>query len=775
MNRFLSKMIAILLAVTFVVGILPVTTVYAAEEETPLFSVGSKTNLTFEQALTAAGKSGTIIMTKSGTLVGGPYTIPSGVTLLLPYESGANTVNDSRNSLPYANSTADSSTNKICLPDEKVYMDLSLSDVQLSVQGKLVVGGRYSSAGGLSGQTSGSHSNIRLDQDSSIVVVKNGILSCNGYILGEGTVTVENGGSMYEPFLIVDYGGGTYTAGAYHGGNYTGGTVGNTGNSLMPFNIYSMQNVQSNVSLKSGASVFGYCDLYTGTPQKHNVTTAKIVGSSNALINLKNGEINVSFNPNKFEKYREYLGRTEIVVDGDVYIGSMSMTIDVILFSLEVRSSSVNFPIPYNISYTQNSGTVSIPEGVSLKVLPGAEITIKDAAKMQVEGKFLVYDGMDDRFISNNASYPSGSELSNQNRFSERGRLIVDGDLTITGTFAGKVETNSFGKIVTSSNAILSEDVYDGVESNWGVSFIINSSIGTTTRVMYPLVAQIVDHTLKYETETERCVSMKKNMTYFGVSGEKIQNDVFYKHVVNPSGGGALTNAQYIHPISLVGSWNENAVLFDNGSQISEVDPEFNCLPGKVVRKYSDSSMSQEINVNPERGVVYYQFVDCNHAGSEHTSYNPIENGHSYICTVCDGTVEDVHEFGDVFDMIKDGHVYTCICGATKTDVHDWGEDGNCRVTGCDWSVLQINADEDEIVLSNMDLSGQIVIAACYEVIGDQQGRMVSCDIAGEKLDSHDYYVFKLNGLEKDMKVTLFFLDENYCPAEQGQIKQIAS
>ena len=164
------------------------------------------------------------------------------------------------------------------------------AELTVPAESKLVVGGITGSCNGgndtgFGGQTVGDHSNINLASSSAIIVENGGILSCTGYIIGSGTIEVQPGGDVYEPFIVCEFRGGTYMA------------VAAKTNKVTPFNSYTMLNIQAPLTIESGGELYGYCDLISsGT--SHNKTTARVIGTENAIINLsESARLTATYNP----------------------------------------------------------------------------------------------------------------------------------------------------------------------------------------------------------------------------------------------------------------------------------------------------------------------------------------------------------------------------------------------------------------------------------------------------------------------------------------------
>ena len=129
------------------------------------FSVGSQTYSDLNDAITAAqsGTDKTIVVATDGSL-SGSYTIPAGVTLLVPF--------DDANTLYKETPTA---TRKAAAA--KAYRKLVLAaDAALTVEGAISVGGQYYSAGGSQiGGMVGNYGHLWLNTGAAITVKSGGM------------------------------------------------------------------------------------------------------------------------------------------------------------------------------------------------------------------------------------------------------------------------------------------------------------------------------------------------------------------------------------------------------------------------------------------------------------------------------------------------------------------------------------------------------------------------------------------------------------------------
>jgi len=553
-KRLFERGLSLLLAFVMVLALAPVFTIEAEAANATAANLGQLINST---------TSGTIVLTEDATLSGGTYTIKSGVTLLLPYASGANTVRN--DTYKFANGQAIASTDNINYPGDgksSAYITLTLENATLNVEGSLIVGGEYSSkAGAYSGQTAGSYSQINMDSLSSINVM-GGVLSCIGYIVG-GTINATENASVYEPFIINDYAGGTYTAVSFK-------TI-----KISPFLVYSVINIQSEMTLDTTSKLYGYCDLYTPSTGDHNETTALVIGNSGALFVLKNGTVTLTYDASKTAGVRKAVGQTTLSFDGDGAFGSLSMKVQ----NVEVNTNDVYFPLPYSFRIVQESGTFTVTEGIEFKMLPGSELLVEQGAELVVENgsKMVVYDGMSPTSTTYSVNYPTCEELS-AGGYYERARLIIDGEMNINSTFAGKIETNGTG-VVSVATSSLSENMIEGSAGNERYMFIYKAE--KNTRREYPLVAQ-----LQLVNQPNKWTNLTNGVTYYGISND-VWKDVTASFTYKDSSGKSYTK-EYSNPEKQagVGTWIKSTDAFvvassynDNG-KMTDVKVGSNVVPG---------------------------------------------------------------------------------------------------------------------------------------------------------------------------------------------------
>ena len=152
-----------------------------------------------------ANKQSKITLATDGS-ISGTYTIPTGITLLIPFDA-AGTL--------YTNAPAAIRTT----PASKPFRTLTMSEgTSITVNGAISLGGRYFAAGGgQQGRPVGDYGYIKMAENSSITVKSGGNLYAWGFISGSGSILAESGATVYEFYQIADFRGGSASSSMGHG------------------------------------------------------------------------------------------------------------------------------------------------------------------------------------------------------------------------------------------------------------------------------------------------------------------------------------------------------------------------------------------------------------------------------------------------------------------------------------------------------------------------------------------------------------------------------
>lgn len=393
---------------------------------------------TVEDAVT---KGGTVTLA-GNAFIASNLTIPSGVTLILPSSLDSSTkigtpTYVTENSTDGVNGFVDNSSEYI---EHKLTV---ISNVNIIVNGNILVQGILGRRGqGLSGHTSNKHSQIIVCQNSTITFKSGATLDTRGYIKGTGSAIFESGSTLYSPFVVHDFRGGTSTVGSYNKGN------------IAPFSRYEMPNVQCHSTIYSGSTVTGYCGLWIDHNKEHKTSKVTIIASSKALLNLTSGRIEKTYNA----------GTTTLNVYGDITGGSLTMKISVSILSATVDTSKVLFPLTYLQNINVISGTATVKYGY--KLLPGSSINIATGATLNIEsgGKIIAYDNSWNDEAGGGVGYYYPNNKGDA-------QIVVGGTVNVKsgGAIAGAIIGNANGSVALNSGCsinITSSEGYGKAKSD---------------------------------------------------------------------------------------------------------------------------------------------------------------------------------------------------------------------------------------------------------------------------------------------------------------------
>ena len=322
-------------------------------KELALFETGGQIFDDLNEAIAEAQKNlpATITLAESGKITGN-YTIPSKVTLLIPF--------DEAKTCYTSTPTAITST-----PAAKPFRTLTMaagSSLTLANGAAISIGGQYYAAsGGQQGRIVGPYGYIKMESDSAITVQSGASLYAWGFISGSGSVTVESGGSVYEWYQVLDFRGGSASSAM--------------GNEVFPFNQYAVQNVEVPLTLHAGASETVYTAVYA--MRKINPTSIPFIGDK-GMFKLTSGSLT-----------KAYDGATDRIIytiDGVAEVNSLNLK----LAGMSVSSSSYVLPLTNNMTINLTTGSkLTINQTASL--LPGVQASIAEGAELVVSSGKSIY------------------------------------------------------------------------------------------------------------------------------------------------------------------------------------------------------------------------------------------------------------------------------------------------------------------------------------------------------------------------------------------------
>ena len=348
--------------------------------------------------------------------ISGTYTIPAGITLLIPFDAAGTLYTDA----PAAIRTA---------PASKPFRTLTMSEgTSITVNGAISLGGRYFAAGGgEQGRPVGDYGYIKMADNSSITVKNGGNLYAWGFISGSGSVLAESGATVYEFYQIADFRGGSASSGM--------------GNKVFPFSQYFVQNIEVPLTLNAGANEQVYSGVYA---MKSTFTTAINFIGDNGMFKVESGSFT--------KDYDEKTDRLVFTVNGEAALNTLSLK----LASMSVNSASYVLPITNNITINIQSGNVTINQDAAL--LAGVEVNIAEGAGLTVANGKNIYFYDSDEWNSDNfvwgtckfksVAYAPGKAYNRSNNDLVDAKMDVNGSVTAIGA----IYTTNGGADICSSN-----------------------------------------------------------------------------------------------------------------------------------------------------------------------------------------------------------------------------------------------------------------------------------------------------------------------------------
>lgn len=415
-------------------------------KELALFETGGQVFDNLNEAIAEAQKNLPAIITlaESGKITGN-YTIPSKVTLLIPFDEAKTCYT----STPIAITST---------PTAKPFRTLTMaagSSLTLASGAAISIGGQYYAAsGGASGKMVGPYGYIKMESGSAIDVQSGASLYAWGFISGSGSVTVQSGGSVYEWYQILDFRGGSASS--------------DMGNKVFPFSQYAVQNVEVPLTLHAGASETVYTAVYA--IRKINPTSIPFIGDG-GMFKLTSGSLT--------KAYDGATDRIHYTIAGVAEVNSLNLK----LGSMSVSSSSYVLPFTNNMTVDLTSGSkLSINQTAAL--LPGVQANIAQGAEMIISSGKSIYIYDRDEWVAQN--FVTGGKFkavpytpgTHYNR-TEANLIDVKVDVNGTLTANGGIYTTAGGADICSSagTGVYNQQGKPGTETKTYQYTQINSSV----------------------------------------------------------------------------------------------------------------------------------------------------------------------------------------------------------------------------------------------------------------------------------------------------------
>ena len=470
-----------------------------------LYTVAKINNSTaygsIERALVAA-KSGDIIWVNTSENVGGsaihivggikngdfdaetPVEINGGVTLLLPYGTtdDVNGRNTSSGGLLGIGSKekyqAREGGDGLASSDKRITYVVINSGVTLNVYGVLEISGELSGGGSgcnYSGQTFRKHAELELSDGAKINCT--GIMEVYGFITetndGRSYVNINSGGKLYQPFILRDFGGGTYF-------KTFKDKEAMANQHVSPFNEWQVMNVQSILKINAGGSMYVWANLYASSTTY--AAEADFCGStSNFFIQLNKDGAYMEAN------YDPTTQKTSVVFNGGAKINALVLSV----LSISVTTADVYFPINWMYNITLENGVYDASNyrfklmwGSEFKVSEGATFVVKE---LNVYGDWRGYKNpqgnypskFDDLYLSNNTVHSVGTYARNNAQEREKpAECIINGSLNAESV-SGVIKSTCRGANITISKGLSTsyEPIFDYSNANFPDYITFNAPI----------------------------------------------------------------------------------------------------------------------------------------------------------------------------------------------------------------------------------------------------------------------------------------------------------
>ncbi|MBQ8621413.1 MAG: hypothetical protein IJ422_03765 [Oscillospiraceae bacterium] len=406
-------------------------------------------------AATAAAASETnkvVFPLSNATLTSGDYTIPSGVTLLIPYDTTTNNTHTMYTTIPREGESEASYVTPTA------YRTLTLaSGANLVIEGSMSISARINYAANKVNEASptGPVGFVNMEDGSTITVGNNdgskaAKLYAWGYITGSGQVTVHSGASVYECFQFMGYRGGDQSTSMADG--------------VFPISQYYVQNIEVPLTLNYGAREYAYTVVYASSMVVGS--TVNFVGPSGCMFTLTSGSLT--------KRYDGSTDRLIIDVEGNWSLSAVKLTLAASLGSAgSIDSADYVMPINNNITINVGTGTATVNQDLAL--LPGTQLNVSSGATISLASgkRIYVYDADNwGNFVyteSFGSTLPNNRQVAyyvpfqalyyapgRQSGVNRHDQALTDASVCVNGTIdasAGYIYTTASGADVYSTGA----------------------------------------------------------------------------------------------------------------------------------------------------------------------------------------------------------------------------------------------------------------------------------------------------------------------------------
>ncbi len=424
------------------------------------------------EGLTAAASASSkvLLVYKSGLLAKGDYTIPAGVTLLVPGDDAYTVRNGDMadaDGVDYVSPTC--------------YRELIMEDyTNITVDGNISI---YATVGNAVGKNTApvKYGKLAMGNNCHITINSGALFTAYGYVTGDpitSSITAEEGAKVYECFQFTDFRGGTVTFGGATGIFSENGGMMNNSQKVFPMGQYYIQNIEPRLIIKNKAKE--YVAAMVSVSSMTKAVTFLLV--SEMISGNDEGMFIIGSDAQITKYYDKENDRIRFVFQGNdqdaqINVSYVYLNVDAGIAKKTIDSRKYVLPVTNNIDLEIVNVDVSIP--YDMGIYGDVNLLIDKDSKLTVNANAFVYDKEESRNVWYNSNknvtiapvlytpdksqYIAGTSIykrqvddlpSNSNDIPMKdatvivdGALIVDGGYLYTTASGANITSNGGGKV----------------------------------------------------------------------------------------------------------------------------------------------------------------------------------------------------------------------------------------------------------------------------------------------------------------------------------------
>ncbi len=390
-------------------------------EATVLFSTEKNVYTSLDEAFDTVEpsvKPGEVLVMEGDYTLDKNYTIPAGITFLIPCQDGDRGATGT--DFPSPDGTLPSGLG--VAPDAKLYRSLTIpKGITLTVQGTVVVNA-------VTGRKAGGHVDqdvtggyTQIDLEGRIDVQSGGMLDVFGYVKGSGAIEAFAGGTVSDLYVVRNWRGGSAASQAYKFNVY-------------PMNQADCHNIETPIKIHYGATFTGAVKMYETIFSTYHYARFHQIDNNTGMIRLT-GEN--AYAIKTFEN-----GREVYTIHGGADFEGSSMNIA----GTKVSTQDYVYPWDGDMTFNLEAGKYNFNE--DFKFMPGAIVNADAAAISTKAGKILVFYTEEFKDLHKTVG---GTLYPTDVRGSSYLNLNAGSTLTINGVFAGNVNVKDEAGLISKS------------------------------------------------------------------------------------------------------------------------------------------------------------------------------------------------------------------------------------------------------------------------------------------------------------------------------------